>query len=78
MTVFSPESLPRCLPLWALAQVADVIKWEEEAVPGGGEPGEGEGGVKLLESQLGQLSGPRPGRAHAHHHGDPPQRLAHL
>lgn len=74
----SPESLSGRLPLWTLAQVADVIEREEEAVPGGGEPGEGEGGVKLLEGQLGQLGGARPGRAHAHHHGDSPQGLAHL
>lgn len=58
--------------------MANVIEREEEAVPGGGKPGEGEGGIKLLEGQLGQLGGPRPGGAHAHHHGDPPQRLAHL
>lgn len=78
VTVSSPESLPGRLPLWTLAQVADVIEGEEEAVPGGGEPGEGEGGVKLLEGQLGQLGGPCPGRAHAHHHGDSPQGLAYL
>lgn len=58
--------------------MANVIEGEEEAVPGGGEPGEGEGGVKLLKGQLGQLGGARPGRAHAHHHGDPPQGLPHL
>lgn len=78
VTTLSPESLSGRLPLWTLAQVADVIEGEEEAVPGGGEPRECKGGVELLEGQLGQLGGPRPGRAHAHHHGDPPQRLAHL
>lgn len=50
VTVFSPESLSGRLPLWTLAQVANVIEGEEEAVPGGGKPGEGEGGVKLLKS----------------------------
>lgn len=74
----SPESLLRRLPLWTLAQVADVIEGEEEAVPAGGEPSQGKGGVKLLEGQLGQLGGARPGRAHAQHHGHPPQRFAHL
>lgn len=74
----SPESLSGRLPLWTLAQVADVIEGEEEAVPGGGEPRQGERGIKLLKGQLGQLGGARPGRAHAHHHGDPPQGLLHL
>lgn len=74
----SPESLPGRLPLRTLAQVADVIEREEKAVPAGGEPSQGKGGVKLLEGQLGQLGGARPGRAHAHHHGHSPQRLAHL
>lgn len=60
LRVFSPESLSWRLPLRTLAQVADVIEGEEEAVPGGGEPGEGEGGVKLLKGQLGQLSGACP------------------
>lgn len=77
-TTVSPESLPGRLPLRTLAQVADVIDGEEEAVPAGGEPSQGKGGVKLLEGQLGQLGGARPGRAHAHHHGHAPQRLAHL
>lgn len=58
--------------------MADVIEGEEEAVPAGGEPSQGKGGVKLLKGQLGQLGGARPGRAHAHHHGHSPQRLAHL
>jgi len=76
--LFLPESLSGRLPLWTLAQMADVVKGEEEAVPGGGKPGEGEGGVKLLEGQLGQLGGPSPGGAHTHHHDDPPQGLLHL
>lgn len=58
--------------------MANVIEGEEEAVPGGGEPGEGEGSVKLLKGQLGQLGGACPRRAHAYHHGDPPQGLPHL
>lgn len=73
-----PEPLPWRLPLWTLAQVADVVEREEEAVPGGSEPGEGEGCVKLLKGQLGQLGGACPGRAHAHHHGDSPQGLLHV
>lgn len=76
--VSSPESLPGRLPLRVLAQVSDVIEGEEEAVPGGGKPGEGKGRIKLLEGQLGQLGGARPGRTHAHHHGDSPEGLAHL
>lgn len=76
--VASPESLSGCLSLWVLAQVADVIEGEEEAVPGGGKPGECEGGVELFKGQLGQLGEPCPGGAHAHHHGDSPQRFAHL
>lgn len=78
MRVSSPESLSGRLPLWTLAHVADVIEGEEEAVPGGGEPCEGEGGVKLLEGQLGQLGRARPGGAYTHHHGDSPQGLPHL
>lgn len=74
----SPESLSGCLSLWILAQVADVIEGEEEAVPGGGKPGEREGGVELFKGQLGQLGEPCPGGAHAHHHGDSPQCFAHL
>lgn len=76
--VASPESLSGRLSLWVLAQVADVIEGEEEAVPGGGKPGECEGGVELFKGQLGQLGEPCPGGAHAHHHGDSPQRFAHL
>lgn len=58
--------------------MADVVEWEEEGVPAGGEPGEGEGGVELLKGQLGQLGGACPGGAYTHHHGDSPQGLAHL
>lgn len=75
---FSPESLFGCLPLWTLAQVANVVEGEEETVPGGGEPREGEGGIKLLKGQFGQLGGACPGRAYAHHHGDSPQGFLHL
>lgn len=60
-TVISPESLSGRLPLWTLAQVANVIEGKEEAVPSGGEPGEGEGGIKLLKGQFGQLGGACPG-----------------
>lgn len=52
--------------------MADVVEGEEEAVPRGGEPGEGEGSIKLLKGQLGQLGGACPGGTHAHHHGDSP------
>lgn len=76
--VSSPESLSGRLPLRTLAQVSDVVEGEEEAVPGGGEPGEGEGGIELLEGQFGQLGGACPGRAHAEDHGHTPQSLLHL
>lgn len=76
--VFSPESLFGCLPLWTLAQVADVVEGKEETVPGGGKPREGEGGIKLLKGQFGQLGGACPGRAYTHHHGDSPKGFPHL
>lgn len=40
--------------------MADVVEREKEAVPGGGEPCEGERGVKVLEGHLGQLGGACP------------------
>lgn len=55
-----PEPLFWSLPLCAFAQVSHVVEGEEEAVPGGGKPGEGEGGVKLPEGELGQLGGACP------------------
>lgn len=58
--------------------MTDVVDWEEQAVPGGGEPGEREGGIELLKGELGQLGGTCPGWAHAYHHHDPPQGLSHL
>lgn len=55
-----PELLPGTLPLSATAQVTQVVEWEEEAVPGHGEPGDSQRGIQTPEGHLGELGGATP------------------
>lgn len=55
-----------------------VVEREEQKVPVGGKPCQGEGCVELPEGQLGELRGARPGGAHAQHHRHAPEDLLEL
>lgn len=52
-----------------------VVQREEQKVPVGGKPGEGEGGVEGLERQPGELRGAGPGGTHTEHDGHAPEGL---
>lgn len=75
---FLPVSLPHRLLLLRLADVPHVVQWEEQKVPVGGKPRQGEGSIELPEGQLGELRGARPRGAHAQHHGHAPENLPEL
>jgi hypothetical protein len=52
-----------------------VVQWEEQKVPVGGKPRQGERCVEGLESQPGELRGAGPGGAHAEHDSHTPEDL---
>lgn len=55
--------------------MAQVVEGEEEAVPGGGEPGDSQRGVQPPEGHLGKLVGAAPRAAHTHGHSHATQSL---
>lgn len=73
-----PVSLPHRLLLLRLADVPHVVQGEEQKVPVGGKPRQGERSIELPEGQLGELRGACPGGAHAQHHRHAPEHLLEL
>lgn len=55
-----------------------VVQREEQKVPVGGKPRQGEGCIEGLESQPGELRGAGPGGAHTEHNGHAPEDLPEL
>lgn len=73
-----PVSLFHWLLLCGLAHVPCVVQREEQKVPVGGEPSQGEGCIEGLESQSGELRGAGPGGTHAEHNSHAPEDLPQL
>lgn len=55
-----------------------VVQREEQKVPVGGKPSQGEGCIEGLESQPGELRGAGPGGTYTEHDGDTPEDLPEL
>lgn len=55
-----------------------VVQWEEQKVPVGSKPSQGERCIEGLESQPGQLRGAGPGGTHAEHDSHAPEDLPQL